>query len=200
MNTDYLPDPEVKRYALLYPLLRNTQGSERLRNVPKVTQLVCMEPTHKPKESDPSIGSLNNYCEMAGADQCCLVSIFCNALFPFLFLIPSSAPASNRGCFQKGEWVGRVETRSLNGMLLGTDRIRHQNQLCLLLTPPSIWSMGCSGGGRGLAGLSSALAFPLDLGARPLCMPMRDEGRCRVGGASRDSTGFVAMEEGLISS
>ena len=29
---------------------------------------------------------------------------------------------------------------------------------------------------------------------------MRDEGRCRVGGASRDSTGFVAMEEGLISS
>ena len=88
--------------------------------MPKVTQLVCMEPTHKPKESDPSIGSLNNYCEMAGADQCCLVSIFCNALFPFLFLIPSSAPASNRGCFQKGEWVGRVETRSLNGMLLGT--------------------------------------------------------------------------------
>ena len=120
--------------------------------MPKVTQLVCMEPTHKPKESDPSIGSLNNYCEMAGADQCCLVSIFCNALFPFLFLIPSSAPASNRGCFQKGEWVGRVETRSLNGMLLGTDRIRHQNQLCLLLTPPSIWSMGCSGGGRGAGG------------------------------------------------
>ena len=31
-------------------------------------------------------------------------------------------------------------------------------------------------------------------------VPMRGEGRCRVGGASRDSTGFVAMEEGLISS
>ena len=28
---------------------------------------------------------------------------------------------------------------------------------------------------------------------------LRDEGRCGVGGASRDSTGFVAMEEGLIS-
>ena len=112
-----------------------------------------MEPTHKPKESDPSIGSLNNYCEMAGADQCCLVGIFCNALLPFLFLTSSSAPASNRGCLQRGEWAGRVETRSLKGPPLGTDRIGHQNQLqlCLLLTPPSIWSMGCSGewGGGG---------------------------------------------------
>ena len=27
-------------------------------------------------------------------------------------------------------------------------------------------------------------------------VPMRGEGRCGVGGASRDSTGFVAMEEG----
>ena len=118
--------------------------------MPKVTQSVCMEPTHKPKESDPSIGSLNNYCEMAGADQCCLVGIFCNALLPFLFLTSSSAPASKRGCLQRGEWAGRVETRSLEGPPLGTDRIRHQNQLCLLPTPPSIWSMGCSGEwGRG---------------------------------------------------
>ena len=31
-------------------------------------------------------------------------------------------------------------------------------------------------------------------------VPLRGEGRCGVGGASRDSTGFVAMEEGLISS
>ena len=31
-------------------------------------------------------------------------------------------------------------------------------------------------------------------------VPLRDEGRCGVGGASRDSTGFVEMEEGLISS
>ena len=29
---------------------------------------------------------------------------------------------------------------------------------------------------------------------------LRGEGRCGFGGASRDSTGFVAMEEGLISS
>ena len=31
-------------------------------------------------------------------------------------------------------------------------------------------------------------------------VPLRGEGRCGFGGASRDSTGFVAMEEGLISS
>ena len=31
-------------------------------------------------------------------------------------------------------------------------------------------------------------------------VPLRGETRCGVGGASRDSTGFVAMEEGLISS
>ena len=31
-------------------------------------------------------------------------------------------------------------------------------------------------------------------------VPLRGEGRCGVGGASRDSTGMVAMEEGLISS
>ena len=31
-------------------------------------------------------------------------------------------------------------------------------------------------------------------------VPLRGEGRCGVGGASRASTGFVAMEEGLISS
>ena len=30
-------------------------------------------------------------------------------------------------------------------------------------------------------------------------MPLRGEGSCEVGGASRDSAGFVAMEEGLIS-
>ena len=131
----------------MYPLLRHTRGSERLRNLPKVTQSVCMEPTHKPKESDPSIGSLNNYREMVGADQCCLVAIFCKALLPFLFLTPFSAPASNRGCLQRGGWAGRVETRSLKGPPLGTDRIRHQKQLqlYLLLIPASIWSMGCSG-------------------------------------------------------
>ena len=31
-------------------------------------------------------------------------------------------------------------------------------------------------------------------------MSLRVEGYCGVGGASRDSAGFVAMEEGLISS
>ena len=31
-------------------------------------------------------------------------------------------------------------------------------------------------------------------------LPQRSENRCGVGGISRDSTGFVAMEEGLISS
>ena len=31
-------------------------------------------------------------------------------------------------------------------------------------------------------------------------MPLRSQGYCGVGGASRDSAGFVAMEEGLISS
>ena len=31
-------------------------------------------------------------------------------------------------------------------------------------------------------------------------VPLRGEGRCGVGGASRDSAGFIAMEEGLISS
>ena len=31
-------------------------------------------------------------------------------------------------------------------------------------------------------------------------VPQRSENRCGVGGTSRDSTGFVAMEEGLISS
>ena len=31
-------------------------------------------------------------------------------------------------------------------------------------------------------------------------VPLRGEGCCGFGGASRDSTGFVAMEEGLISS
>ena len=31
-------------------------------------------------------------------------------------------------------------------------------------------------------------------------VPLRGEGRCGFGGASRDSTRFVAMEEGLISS
>ena len=31
-------------------------------------------------------------------------------------------------------------------------------------------------------------------------VPLRGEGRCGFGGASRDSTGFVAMVEGLISS
>ena len=30
-------------------------------------------------------------------------------------------------------------------------------------------------------------------------VPLRGEGSCGVGGASRDSTGFAAMEEGLIS-
>ena len=31
-------------------------------------------------------------------------------------------------------------------------------------------------------------------------VPLRGEGRCGFGGASRNSTGFVAMEEGLVSS
>ena len=124
----------------MYPLLRHTRGSERLRNLPKVTQSVCMEPTHKPKESDPSIGSLNNYREMVGADQCCLVAIFCKALLPFLFLTPFSAPASNRGCLQRGGWAGRVETRSLKGPPLGTDTGSLSNSLwnCMSLVSNSV--------------------------------------------------------------
>lgn len=54
------------------------------------------------------------------------------------------------GCLQRGEWAGRVETRSLKGPASGTDRTGYQNQLCLFLAPLSIWSVGCSGsGGRG---------------------------------------------------
>ena len=53
------------------------------------------------------------------------------------------------------------------------------------------------------SGCSGKPSFPPtsagDLRKLPM-VPLRGEGRCGFGGASRDSTGFVAMEEGLISS
>ena len=56
---------------------------------------------------------------------------------------------------------------------------------------------------RSFSGCSGKPSFPPtsagDLRKLPR-VPLRGEGRCGVGGASRDSTGFVAMEEGLISS
>ena len=56
---------------------------------------------------------------------------------------------------------------------------------------------------RSFSGCSGKPSFPPtsagDLRKLPR-VPLRGEGRCEFGGASRDSTGFVAMEEGLISS
>lgn len=62
----FYPSDKSQEACPAYPLLRHTRGSERGYEIlPKVTHWVCM-PTHKPKESDPSIGSLNNYREMVG--------------------------------------------------------------------------------------------------------------------------------------
>ena len=56
---------------------------------------------------------------------------------------------------------------------------------------------------RSFSGCSGKPSFPSpsagDLRELPR-VPLRGKGRCGVGGASRDSTGMVAMEEGLISS
>ena len=56
---------------------------------------------------------------------------------------------------------------------------------------------------RSLSGGGGKPSFPSpsagDLRELPR-VPLRGEGSCGVGGASRDSTGMVAMEEGLISS
>ena len=46
--------------------------------------------------------------------------------------------------------------------------------------------------------MSQCRAFAGDLRELPR-VPLRGEGYCGVGGASRDSAGFGAMEEGLIS-
>ena len=55
---------------------------------------------------------------------------------------------------------------------------------------------------RSFSGCGGKLSFPStsagDLRERPR-VPLRGEGSCGVGGASRDSAGFGAMEEGLIS-
>ena len=56
---------------------------------------------------------------------------------------------------------------------------------------------------RSFSGCSGKPSFPPssagDLRKLPR-VPLRGEGRCGFGGASRDTTGFVAIKEGLISS
>ena len=55
---------------------------------------------------------------------------------------------------------------------------------------------------RSFSGCGGKPSFPstsaCDLRELPR-VPLRGQGYCEVGGASRDSTGFSAMEEGLIS-
>ena len=77
----------------------------------------------------------------------------CNKPLPVLNSLLNSLLGSGQqqdGCLQRGEWAGRVETRSLKGPASGTDRTGYQNQLCLFLAPLSIWSVGCSGSGAGV--------------------------------------------------
>lgn len=63
---------------------------------------------HRSKKWDPQAGS----GPPVGADQRCLVSILRTALCPCLFLTPLSSASNRDGCLQRGEWAGRVETRS----------------------------------------------------------------------------------------